>query len=822
MSIITAKAVITAEDRTGATFDKLARKVDQAAKGLKKSVDLGNQAKSVDKLAGAYDGAAKAAAALAKTAAVGKELDKTARAARDLSTALSARALPLRGFSDGFKRDVAAMKLPMSDLRGIVRDYVRMQAEQSRAVAAIANPRIRQQIIDRDQSQVLAQLRDRARRRRSERDLVESLRPTPEAGAPHGPQHGAGPVARGAAGLVAGYGAQRVGRYVVARSADSAREGARDYLAGLTEQDEARIRHTAAETTARYPSVDATTMHERLRDTSMSMGSVDKAVAVADTIGRMMTVLQSLKGKDQALEESRRFFSALDNLGKNVEPDQVRRLAHGYTKALGVEGADMNMGDLFTMAKVAKSGGAALSERFLTSVAPALMQDMGPNRLGTALGSSVSQVVGGRATKQTKAYQQELGLRTAKGQFKDEGMIMSNPFDYTIQKLIPALQKKGVNIDDNTAVTAAMSKTFSNQVVADLFTKMITQREQYQRKSEQYDKAPGLDAADKLPGKDPYVAAAGTMSLAGSIIGELFEPAVKRGAVAMNLLNTALAATYLTLHNNPEAKDKAFEKGGPLAGALSMWGIGSVMKGLAGEGTGIFSNLLRAGGGPLAVGGKFLSRFTLMTTFLSGLGDLMEMSAKQYGTAPSRGPGGIKFAKGVKESLDAAQPARDLAAAQANDGFGGAREALIDQKAAIDRKRALNAYLFKRKDGTWRGWGSEGWDAGYEREGDAVTARRTDLEERRRESNRGRGQRAASYDPLPGGGATSVRAELTGSAEVKGEVSGKFTVEASSQLIAIVDGVKTLSTQVKGVLNAAGSSTTMPHYASSAGGGASP
>jgi hypothetical protein len=52
-------------------------------------------------------------------------------------------------------------------------------------------------------------------------------------------------------------------------------------------------------------------------------------------------------------------------------------------------------------------------------------------------------------------------------------------------------------------------------------------------------------------------------------------------------------------------------------------------------------------------------------------------------------------------------------------------------------------------------------------------------------------------------GAT-VQATLTGSAEVSGEVTGKFEVTAGSALIAIVESVKTLTTKLQGTLNANG------------------
>ena len=333
----------------------------------------------------------------------------------------------------------------------------------------------------------------------------------------------------GIAGLIAGsYAARRVGGAAVKSGAIGAREDARDYLAGLNASDTLALRGGAAMMSSRFMSIDKNIAHERLRDTAMSLGSVQKAIELGDVIGSGHTVLQSLKGAQAAVDESRKFFRALDTLGKNVDNGEIKSLYDGYIKALGVEGADIDLGDVFKLAKMSKSGGASLSNRFLMSIAPSLMQDMGPDRVGTAIGSMVSQVIGGRATKESKVEQERYGLREG-DRFQHGNMMLFDPQEYTEKVLIPALKKNGVNIDDNAAATAAMSKLFSNQVVADLFNKLITQREQYERKSGQYSRAPGLAAAGSLAGRDPFVVLESIMAqmrnIGGAVFGKLSGPA---------------------------------------------------------------------------------------------------------------------------------------------------------------------------------------------------------------------------------------------------------------------------------------------------------
>jgi hypothetical protein len=411
---------------------------------------------------------------------------------------------------------------------------------------------------------------------------------------------------KGAAGLAAGvagaYGVRRVVGAAVKSGASNARENTRDYLGGLSASESAALVAGARTMSGNYKSLDYSTAHERLRDTAMSMGDVNKAIGLQDTLGAGHTVLQSLKGPTAALEESRKFFKALDTLGRNVDGGEIRKLYDGYIKAMGVEGADMNMGDLFKVAIMSKSGGASLSNRFLMSAAPALMQDMKPDRLGTALGSMVSQVIGGRATKESKRQQTKFGLRDKKGKFLDGDMMLADPMEYAEKRLIPALKAKGVNVEDSKAVTTATSALFSSQTVQDLFNKIITQFPQYQRRAQQYDKAPGLAAANKIGSGDPFVALDGLMAQLRNLGASLTEKIMPAAASGMDKLATLVNGFAESAKSSGSALMQ-------VAGAL-----GGIVTGAALASTalkqflpGIFGNTPAAVAGPAATVGGVLA-----------------------------------------------------------------------------------------------------------------------------------------------------------------------------------------------------------------------
>jgi hypothetical protein len=343
-------------------------------------------------------------------------------------------------------------------------------------------------------------------------------------------------AARGAALAGGAYGAYRVGRAGVTAAATSQRESARDYLAGLTPAESKRLEDEALVQSRRFQSVDSQTMHAQLREASSSMRSVDKAVETAETIGQMMTVLQSLKGKDQAVEEARKFFTALDVMGKNLNPKEVRELADGYVKALGVEGADMNLGGVMAMAKRLKSASGTISNRFLMTTGVGLGRDMGDERAGNAIAMMMQQEV--QATKQAKAYGQKFGLRGKDGRFVDRSMMMSDPDLWAWKNITEAMKRAKMDPTKPEDVNTFLQSAYSNSSARDVLSKVMTQREQYEGKAQQFPKAPGLAAAGVLPQKDPFVAYEAVLAQLRTLAGQA--PVMDATAEGLNKLSAGI------------------------------------------------------------------------------------------------------------------------------------------------------------------------------------------------------------------------------------------------------------------------------------------
>lgn len=99
-----------------------------------------------------------------------------AKATRAAVQQLAAAPPPFSGFSEGLKRDLAALDLTRGQVRALARDFTRMRKEQVAALGPI-NPRYHGQILEADRGKIEDRLRERARRMAEEAKVAAALAP---------------------------------------------------------------------------------------------------------------------------------------------------------------------------------------------------------------------------------------------------------------------------------------------------------------------------------------------------------------------------------------------------------------------------------------------------------------------------------------------------------------------------------------------------------------------------------------------------------------------------------------------------------------------
>ncbi|MGC0053683.1 hypothetical protein ACNSPG_11535 [Brucella pituitosa] len=348
--------------------------------------------------------------------------------------------------------------------------------------------------------------------------------------------------------------AARGGRAASTASAERQREYFRQEMAGLPEKDRALMSDRAVQLSGQYPSASATQIMEMARIAYTTMGSAERGNEILPGLVKGLVTLQSTKGVDVATQTLASLLNGIDNLGKNsldeIGVKNTLDIIDGAIRAAQIEGGDFDPAKMFEFARRSKIAGPGLSTEFIMTTAPAMMQDMAASGFGNALSSAYQAFVIGANSNSSKVNiqaQRDLGLRSGtgnngKGVLVDSDLFGTDLYAWATKNLVPALERSGVDLENDTAVAKAVAQLTKNTNASGMLTRMITQRDQIDRKREQYAASMGTSAADSAAVKDPFVAWEGfktSFENLSAAIGETVMPVIVPG---LNNVSGALNA----------------------------------------------------------------------------------------------------------------------------------------------------------------------------------------------------------------------------------------------------------------------------------------
>lgn len=308
-----------------------------------------------------------------------------------------------------------------------------------------------------------------------------------------------------------------LGREAFTAASERQRENFRQRMANIPENERGQILSRSEELGQRYPSVPITAIMELARTARNTMGDTERGLQVLEEAVRGLVVLQSSSGPDAAASALDGLLRGIDNLGQNkdgpVGVEQTKQIIDGVIRAAQIEGYQLDPGSLFTFARRSKIAGPALSNEFLVSSAPAIMQDMSPETAGATIASAYQAFVIGSNAVASKANidaQRRIGIRQGpgKGTLVGAELFGQNPYEWVKQHLIPALQKDGVDINDDGQVSKAVADLTRNTHASGLLARLVQQRDQIEKLVGLYRGAAGTDVADDVRHEDPFVALA--------------------------------------------------------------------------------------------------------------------------------------------------------------------------------------------------------------------------------------------------------------------------------------------------------------------------
>jgi hypothetical protein len=409
--VITTKAVLTADDETGSTFAQVLLR-------LKKIEETANQA------SGRVEGIGRAVSAAAQVQ--GKNVDAMQRALDQKERAYDAR------------REAAAIRVAE-----------REEASVRRQEAAI---------------------------RRLEHAEIKSAERIAEAKRKAGFGHYA-------LGTAAAY----VGAHSVVHGiSDAARSGG-EYAhamvglknAGRTPQEIEAIKAAAKRTVAEVPTSTYTGNLETVLETTGAFGKLDHALENLTFMQKAVSVLQSASAPGTTVKAEDVAYNVAKFAEIRGSAGDVKRMQKEYSEMMAgmvFTGGRFNPHEAFLFAQQTSSLLQNYDPYFLSHYLPGLATEMGGERAGTRANAWANVIQGKARDKRQASEWISLGLihedkviegssgpiSWESGAVKDTDLALRNPVEWSEKVLIPALTKKGIDVNNPLAVTKELNTLFRN------------------------------------------------------------------------------------------------------------------------------------------------------------------------------------------------------------------------------------------------------------------------------------------------------------------------------------------------------------------------
>lgn len=308
-----------------------------------------------------------------------------------------------------------------------------------------------------------------------------------------------------AGGYTGAYMAGTWGREALNAASEAQRVRAETKFAGLSGSEQAQITARAEELSAKYRMAFSDVL-SMLKETTLSMPSVDAALKVSDANARAQLVLDNAGGN--GAQGVRAFAKSMDLL-ERLDPDRYISMLNGFVKMQQILGKDIDPEGYYQAVKYSRTGGKVGSDEFMSMYLPMMIAEVGGPNAGNAIRAGFDQFVVGRASKQALAAQQDYGLRKD-GKLVNEEQFGANPIKWIYDTLLPALEQRGVNTQDKTELARVVGQLSSNRLSSDeVIGAILNMQQVFRYLDKRVPNAAGLSAADDVQNLNPFAAYSG-------------------------------------------------------------------------------------------------------------------------------------------------------------------------------------------------------------------------------------------------------------------------------------------------------------------------
>jgi hypothetical protein len=544
---------------------------------------------------------------------VSKPARTVAQALKDAETAAKAVAKGLAG--TGASNQLAASLTKLKASKGDIEQVANAWKDYAKAnnLAAESSKWTKSQTADVKawERQQLSALREV---RREQQQFYRSQREQAERAKRPGEYIGAAAyIAIAAAHKVA-----EVGKQAVEAGAERQHVRVGAINAGIGPDELQRIEGAAIRAKANAPNMSVSEIMELHKETRSAVTKPEEAFHIIDDLAKAGSVLKGMGMDTSGLSQ---IVKGGESLGLMNDPKRFKDYLSGQVKSMQVMGKTITPEQIYEAAKYSKSSGALLSDRFINTTLPSLIQELHGQSAGDAL-SMVTKTLRGGLQHQHLPVQrlQELGLladpdkiiKTKKtgqimgyaGKVKDDDILASDPKKWFQETFKPAAVKAGYK---TLADQVLLLSQVLPQRAANLGRLFIQQEEAFEQHAKNYDNASDLDHAVKNQRKDPTANVGALSKAIDDLEAAITGPAMPAIAAGMSGLASSISGLAAFAKESPNlaatvAEITAFGaaavalKAAPFAAAtLGMKGLAGVLTTFAAALTPVLAILTVAG-----------------------------------------------------------------------------------------------------------------------------------------------------------------------------------------------------------------------------------
>ncbi|MDC6293998.1 phage tail tape measure protein [Ralstonia pseudosolanacearum] len=328
---------------------------------------------------------------------------------------------------------------------------------------------------------------------------------------------------------------------------------------------------------------------ELMRDAMSVFADTHHAEMVMPTLAKMKFANAAVFGQAEGAENERKFVDMLKVIelrGGLASEAEFKKQADMVQKVITATGGRVQADEWLN---VIKTGGLAAKgaddKAFYYTLEP-LVQEMGGNRVGTAMMSAYQNLYQGKTTKRALHNLDNFGLiadrskvqedKAGQVSFMDPGalkgadLFRQNQFAWLEKVLLPTLAAKGIT--DRKQIEDAIGSIFSNRTASGLFAQMYMQREQIHKNMRLNEGAAGIDQLEARAKGTPQGQELDTLAKVHDLekaLGEKVLPLYTRG---LELVGKAAEGVTTFMQDHPTLAKALAVSVGVLAAALVVLG----------------------------------------------------------------------------------------------------------------------------------------------------------------------------------------------------------------------------------------------------------